>query len=75
MIKLDYLKDRLFAEVGLEIWKYHNDFLVVTKDTRYGKFYSMRKYSFEQVKEIDPAFRQRINGVKVKRDPSILDQK
>lgn len=65
---------RLFAECGLEIWIQGRDYLVCTRDTRYGKFYPRIKYSYNELFNIDPVIRTRLYGVVVKKDPSDLDQ-
>lgn len=62
--------DRAFAKDGVEIWKYHTDWLVVSKvGIRYGKFYAIHQYEVNELFDIDPLLRRTFHGVNVKFDP------
>lgn len=39
-VRFGFLKDQLFRNDGIEIWKQNGKYLVIDRGTRYGKFYN-----------------------------------
>lgn len=75
MMNLNYLKNRLFHDEGVEIWIQGRDYVVVAKDDiRYGRFYPIKDHSFEELFNVDPLLKRRLFGVKIKRDPNPLEE-
>lgn len=66
-------KNRYFASDGIEVWRWNNEWLVLSKAApRYGKFYSLRN-AFKSLFDIDSLLKQTYHGVMIKSDPSPLD--
>lgn len=70
--KYKILENRFFASDGIEVWRWNNEWLVLSKIApRYGKFYSLRN-TFKSLFDIDNLLKQTYHGVMIKSDPSPL---